>query len=510
MSPRTLPRQTTLRAVTAEPLRAGIYGRASSDPKKRGRSIKDQFAVAELDCQENGWTIHGYYEDRDRSASRRATKVREDYERLVADAESGVINVIVYAERSRVSRNLGTSLALRDLCERTGVLLCYDGRVYDMRKPADRKEFTRDSVQSEEEAETIIARGERTARLNAQRGAPHGKIPFGYTRRYDPDDGHLIGQVPHPRHSEVVVDLFKRAAAQESLTSLQERLREYVPDATRAGLRYLLSNRTYLGVRTYKGEDMSECQWPAILNEVLFDEVQEVLKDPVRRTQRDSRVRHLLSGLAVCAECHAAGMGLEGGLRAGFRQGAWRYRCQSGGHVQVRLDTLDAFVEAALFRWLSSKAAVAVFRRRQDGDEVERLKLKVRNMKIQLAAAREKAGQFDENGLPLLTIESLASTERQLLPMIAEDEERLRVLTAADDPLLARLVGAPEDEIAGHWNEELSVAQRRHVIRHTVNIRLGKASRQGVRRLEPSRVVLTFAGQPGFAAQPRRGLTVTA
>lgn len=456
--------------------------------------------MGELECADRGWKIHGHYEDRDRSASRRAKKAREDYERLVGDAEAGLFDVIVYAERSRVSRNLESSVALRDLCQRTGILLCYDGRVYDMRVAADRKEFTRDAVQSEEEAETAGYRADRTARLNALRGAPHGKVPFGYARRYDPDDGHLIGQVAHPTNAEIVRDAFRRAAAQESVNALTERMRKHIPDLTRAGMRYILSNRTYLGVRTYKGEDMAECQWPAIVDEVVFLEVQETLKDPARRSSRESAIRHLQSGLARCAECHA-----EEGLRAGQRQGAWRYKCHTTGCVMVRKDQLDAFVEAALFEWLSSRDAVAAFTRTRDGGELDRLRLKVFNMKSQIAAAREKAATFDDDGMPMLTIESLAMTERQLLPLIAAAEKEIASLTAADDPLLSRLVGRPRGEIEEVWNDELSLPQQRHVLRHTVNVGLRKASRQGVHRLEPERVALVFAGELGFIARTRRG-----
>jgi DNA invertase Pin-like site-specific DNA recombinase len=490
----------------SRPLRAGIYGRASSDPKKRGRSIKDQFAVAEVDCHENNWTIHDYYEDRDRSASRRATKVREDYERLVNDAESRVIDVIVYAERSRVSRRLETSLALRDLCERTGVLLCYDGRVFDMRVASDRKEFTRDALQSEEEAEAIIGRAERTARLNAHRGSPHGKIPFGYTRRYDPDDGHLLGQFPHPIHAEVLHDIFVRAAGGESVKSLTEIVRQYVPDACRSGVRYMLTNRTYLGVRTHHGKDMPEAQWPALVEESLFEQVQAILKNPARRSVRDTRTRHLLSGIAMCSVCVAAGViASERALRPNIRYGVQRYRCHISGHVMVREDHLDAFVEAALFRWLASKSAVAVFRRRQNEADVEKLRTRLRNMTAQVEAAQEKASTFDDDGLPLLSIESLAMTERQLLPKIAEAEEKLKAMTATDDPLLSKLVGAPLADIEDCWNNELQLPQKRHVLRHTVNVELRPAPRRGTKSLDPSRVGLLFAGQPGFAPMPRWG-----
>ncbi len=31
---------------------------------------------------------------------------------------------------------------------------------------------------------------------NAAKGKPHGLVPFGYRRNYDPDTGRLVAQVP--------------------------------------------------------------------------------------------------------------------------------------------------------------------------------------------------------------------------------------------------------------------------------------------------------------------------
>lgn len=493
MTPRTLPRHNG-------PLRAALYGRASSDPKLRGRSIKDQFAVGQLECDDRGWIVVDRYEDRDRSASRRATKTREEFERLIADINAGLIDVVVYAEKSRTSRNLDTSLKLRALCEQTGVLLCYDSRVYDMKVASDRKEFTRDALQSEEEAEAIIARAERTARLNAQRGGPHAHVPFGYVRRYDPEDGHLIGQFPHPVFADVVRDLFARAAANESVTSLTDILREHVPTTTRRSVRQLLSNKAYIGVRVHRGQEMSNCLWDAIVEPGTFDAVQAIIRDPSRRATRENNVKYLLSGIAVCSRCAADGLA-DRGLRVNTASGALRYRCKPG-HVMTRQDRFDGYVEAALFRFLSSKAAKAAFHPHRDMAEVDRLQGRLANMKAQLESARTLAGQFDEDGLPMLTIESLAITERQLLPLIAKREAELRTLTASDDPLIAQLAGESVEFIAEVWTKQLDMQQQRHLLRNVVNVQL-RPGRQGVTRLTSERVGLLFVGQDGFVPAPR-------
>ena len=493
-------------AAKDEDLRAALYGRASSDPKKRGRSIKDQFADGELECEDRGWTIAGYYEDRDRSASRTARKKREDYERLVADMEAGLIDVVVYAERSRANRDMDNSLKLRKLCERTGVRLCYSGRIYDMRNPTDRRDFTRDSMASEEESEAIRFRSLRTARLNAKRGAPHGKIAFGYARQYDPDEGHLLGQVPHPVHAAVVLDLFERADRHESLGVLEKILSKHMPLASRTRVRYILMNRTYIGERGWHGTYV-KATWDAIVPVDLFQRVQSILTDESRRTHRDVRATHRLSGIATCYRCLEEGSRrpyvtrVKPQLEHGFKE---RYRCKSRGHVSIALDALDACVEEGLLAWMATPAFVEAFTPTAE-DDGERIRIQdtLEALQLQLAEARSVAGKLNDRNEPLLSIMSLAQLEENLRPQIAKCERRLRQLTVVGDPVLDQLLAAPPDQIQAVW-DRMTIPQVRHVIRRCVNVRLNKARYNGVRGIEPGRVVLTFASDPGFVEHSNR------
>ncbi|MCX4751706.1 recombinase family protein [Kitasatospora sp. NBC_01287] len=502
MATRILPRRDT-------PYRAALYGRASSDPKKRGRSIRDQFAVGEVECDDHSWAIVDYYEDRDRSASRAAKQEREDFNRLVSDIKAGLVDIVVYAERSRASRRLDVSLELRTLCEDTNVLLCYDGRIYNMHVPADRKEFTRDAVQSEEEAESIIGRSQRTARLNAQRGAPHSYAPFGYTRRYDPEDGHLLGQFPHPTQAVDVVEMFERVASGESISSVVSTLQKHRPRASLTSLRVILKNRSYLGVRMYKGQEMPNCQWEPITDDPdwpeLFEQVQHILKDSSRKTMRENRLVHLLSGLAWCAPCLKAGKRLpESVLRVSRRQGAARYRCPTAsGHVMILKEVLDAYVEASVIEWLSSPAATAALGPKQDVSQIRKLQNRIVSMKEQLETARSMAGELDDDGRPRLSIASLATTERLLLPQVERDEIELSRLLTPQDALLGRLAGVPVKELHRTWGQ-LKLSEQRRVLRSVVNIELRPASSHGERRFRSERVGLTFRGAPGFVSPSDR------
>jgi DNA invertase Pin-like site-specific DNA recombinase len=489
-----------LRALPQRRLRAALYGRASSDPKKRGRSIRDQLAECRADCDDNDWEIVGEYEDRDRGATRRATKVREDWDRLIDDVKAGKIDVIVYAEASRATRDPRKFLDLRDLCEEYGVYLSYGGRLFDMSLPADRRATLNDMAAAEEEGETIQRRTARTTRLNAQRGWPHSKPPPGFLRRYDPEDGRLIGQFSDPKMVPVMRDVFARAAARESLLSLRDLLRPHLPDITPSGVRSLLRNPSYIGLRSHKSREVTyKAQWDGIIDEGVFWAVQQILDEPDRRTARDTRAKHLLSGIVQCSVCLAAGAPTAGMVAKYHpRDRCWRYVCPRKSCVSAGLPALEAAVEAAVFAWLASESAVAAFMSEDSQAELRTTKTRLDVMRAQLTDAQTRAASFDQvTGLPLLSVGALATMERNVLPLIAKAEADVRRLSASGDPLLSGLVGQSIEQIAEMWNEELVVAQRRHVLRNVVMVQLLKATRNE-RRLSPERLGTVFFGEPGF------------
>ena len=488
-----------------QPLRAGIYGRASQDRSKRGRSVRDQIADCRRECSTRGWTVVDEYIDLDRSASRHARKVREDYTRLVADIQAGKLDMLVSWESSRVSRDLDVYVKLRNLCTDTGVLWCYNGTIYDMRKGADRTTTAIMAMMAEAEADSMQERSARTTRLSAGRGTPHGRIPFGYARRYDPDDGHLLGQVPHPVHADVVLDLFQRAADRETVRSLTATLCQHVPRASTRGLTYLLQNRTYIGLRSHFGQHV-KATWEPIVPEALFWRVQEIIVNPERRTSRDTRALHLLSGIAMCGVCKEntppdqplPGLRLVRPVAQPRRVS--RYCCKPGSHVATGAERLEAYVEEHLMVWLKSPEAATAFASRDDG-ALEEARGRAARIRVQLQEARAMAAEFDDTtGMPLLSIASLADMERRLAPMAARAEEDLRRLAAVGDPVLDQLLADPERAEAV-W-ERLGMEKRRHAVRNLVNVTLHKAAAQGIRSLDESRVTLTFVSQPGFTSRP--------
>ncbi|MGW1840872.1 recombinase family protein [Streptomyces sp. NPDC002067] len=473
-----------------------LYGRVSRDPTRKGNSVSDQLDAGRELCETHGWPVVEAFEDVDRSASRYARRRRKDFEALIEAIEAGRGRIVVAWEASRYYRDLEAYLRLRNACSENGVLLCYNGQIYDLSKREDRKATAQDAIAAEGEADEIRERVLRTKRKLAKKGAPNGRILWGYARRYDPETGELIEQYDHPERGPIVTEIFERFESGETEYAILQSLRsrgERLP-----GIRWelhhvssMLRNPGYIGKRVHQGVVIGDAAWPALTTEATFYAVQRILDAPERRTTNDNSVKHWLSWLGTCGDCAE-----KAPLKVLKNRGYLSYQCSEWYHTTIRKELLDAYVEEGLIKWLSSPAAADAFRDDTQREKAAAARIRLDALTQQLENARTLAGSLDERGNPRLSITSLASLESQLLPQIAEAQEEAEFIRSAPQ-LVQNLVG--QHDIEERW-EALSMPQRRKVVRAVVNVRLHKARARGVRKIEPGRISLVFVGDPRFQA----------
>ncbi|MFF7142342.1 recombinase family protein [Streptomyces nodosus] len=512
-----------LHLVYQGPFPALLYGRNSRDPNKQGRSVDDQLAVAHAMCTKYDWPVAAVFKDTGISASRHSKKSRDEFEDLLQAIEERRGRIVVAFEASRYYRDLEVYVRLRNACYSAGVLLCYDNQVFDLSKRADRKATARDAIDAEDEAEGIRDRNLRTVELTAQAGRPHGRIPYGYARRYDQDTGELLEQYPHPTQAKYVAEAMKRVDSGESIYTVAKWLRGTSEAARPDGKRWtekqvkdLLLNPTNLGDRVFRGKVLRTATWDPIPGlegaegRDMFNRVRKTLTDPARRTQKDSIVKHLLSGIALCGECgdHAV-------LTATHRaKGNRYYKCKLAFDTGMTEKRLDAYVEEAILLWLQNKKqarAALIPDERETETKTAATHEALSGYRGQLDEARALARTF-KNGRPLLSVASLSALEQDLLPKIEEAEASLAEVTGLS-PMMQRLLDSADPHSV--WNGApgsgtapgdagLTLEQKRAAIREIVTVRLHKASKQGTRSIEPGRIRLSFVGEAGFRARPLR------
>jgi len=497
--------------VTFEAL---LYGRNSRDPLKKGRSIEDQLVTGRDLCNRFNWPVVEEFKDTGISATRHSRKARDDFEALLDAIENypapaNVIRICVAYEASRYYRDLEAYVRLRNACFHAGVLLCYNGTVYDLSKKDDRRATAQDAINAEDEGEGIRDRNVRTARLSAEDGGIWGKVPFGYVRKYDPDTGELIGQDEHPEHGQVVFQSLQYVDSGGSQISLRKSLQSDPkaarPDGaewTDALVRYMLLNRAYLGERMREGKAI-KAKWPPLRGletpegRAMFFRVTQRITDPSRANGADGRARHLVSCIALCGECGDRNL-----LRANSTMTtAGRrhfYQCQTRRDVSIMKSHLDAYVEEAVLTWLSRKEqARAALMPDEEGatEEAKKSQALLAVYQGELDEARSLNGQRNKEGRPLLSLTSLSQIELELLPKIEELEKNLQSATGV--PLLVHQLLSEVDP-QDTWNA-LDLNQRREAIRRIVTIRVFKARKRGRQiGIDPDRVELSFVGSAGF------------
>ncbi len=458
-------------------VRAAIYTRVSTDPRGSGRSVAEQETDCRAVAERAGWEIVHVFTDNDRSASRYATKQRPEFRNLIEFVERGECDVLVTWEASRFQRDLEAYVRLRELCRRQGVLWSYSGRTYDLSRTDDRLATGLDALLAERESDMTRDRVLRAVRSNAHTGRPHGKILYGYRREYD-DKRQLIGQIVDDEEAAVVREAARRVLGGETPYAVaQDFNRRGIPtprdgrawDLTQ--VKRLCTNPGYAAKRVHRGAVVGDATWPPILDDATHHALVARLSDPQRRTQRDSAVKHLLSGIAVCGVC-------GGRLRVQKNRGFLAYLCVDGFHVSRKESDVDAFVEAVVVERLSRPDLLELMTAGESDD-----------VAAALEEAREKRarlqGFYDAAAVGDLTPAALSRIEARLLPEIDAAERRAQ--RASVSPVLADVTGPDAEK---RW-QALTLPQKREVISLLMRVRILPA-RRGARTFDPETVAVDW------------------
>lgn len=484
------------------PFDAFLYGRNSHDPKRKTRSVGDQLHEGRALCDQYGWPVKREFKDPGISASRHARRKREDFEEMLEGIAASECRIVVAWEASRYYRDLEVYVRLRRACFEAGVLLCYNGQLYDLSKREDRKATAMDAVSAEDESDGIRDRNLRTTRRVAKEGGPHGPAPLGYRHVYDADTGELLERVADPKKAKLVADMFQWAEEGKPLAAIARELNGRGL-TTRLGktwnartVHIMLRNRSYIGQRVHLGS-VRDGTWDGIVDEETFANVQAILDARAKGKGHDTSVKHLLSGIPYCSVHEPVTLRWEPTTR-----GRNIYRCYDKD-LSIPADALEAYVEEGVLEWLSSDKAAAAFRRKPKDDKARKARVRLKTLQDQLDEARAKAKTLRPDGQGMvLSIDSLGDMEAGLVPQIEKARAEAEELHVPQ--LLRNLLSKPRPDVERAWNERLTLHQQRTILRMIVTIRLFKARAPGVKSIEPGRVTLTFFGEPGFKPKAAR------
>jgi DNA invertase Pin-like site-specific DNA recombinase len=467
-------------------LRVGLYCRVSrendaDDKSIREKSVDDQEREGREWAKRHKCRVVRTYRDAGRSASRFATKEREDFTELGADIKANKLDVVWFWEQSRSTRRLGVYAELRDLCRDHGVLWVIRDRVYDPNNTQDMLSPAIQAILSEDESEKISLRVTRGKKSGAEAGRPASRPPYGYRRVYDPATGRSSHDVPdtwdgNGRPVEdspafIVRDIFARLAGGSTILSIFRDLNDRrVPTSNgsiwyQSTIRRIAKNPAYVGLRVYHGEILDGVPGfgPPLVDPETFWAVQRIITDPARSTWRATPASTaLVSSIARCAEC--GGLLIQGKRHDGDRVTRF-YHCREKDCTAIDTPKLDEYVEAQIIDWLSNPDVAAAL---TAGDHSEAAKL----ARADADRARHELDEWRhliERGE--ITAAGYAVAEKAILARIHAADETAQ---AATMPIVLR--GKLGRQAKSGW-KKLDRDGKRTIIRAVADIRLKRSER---------------------------------
>lgn len=423
-------------------------------------------------CEREGWDVLEVITD-SVGASRRSKGTRSGWLRATQRLEEGDVDVFVTWEASRAQRDMAAYAELRDLCERTGTLWSYSGRVYDLTEGTDRFATGIDALIAEREAEDTRTRVLRAVRANAAAGRPHGRRLFGFMRVYDKTTGQLLNQEPHPDEAAVVRRIFADYLSGLGIRTIARNLNaEGFTTGTGAHwsdtqIKRVLVNPAYNGKRVHRGEIVRDATWDPIVTDDTFNRAQARIDLTGRRSRKGATPKaRLLTGVARCGLC-------GGRMHVGHdRKDRKVYQCRAFFHIVRDEASLDEYITDLLLTRLDGLDLAEANTR---DPEAERAQRDIVDLRARLDEASSMFARGEITGATLATIEGGVQAA------ISEAEARLRRVVIPLD------FTVPTNGV-GEWWDKLEPSIRREVVSAVIAVvRIGPTKR-GSRTFDPTAI----------------------
>ncbi|MBT2266392.1 recombinase family protein [Rhodococcus erythropolis] len=332
-------------------MRAFIYCRISADRIGAGLGVERQRQDCESLAETLGWTVVDTFIDNDLSAY--SGKPRPAYLQMLEAIQAGAATAIVAWHTDRLHRSPAELETFISLCDKHSTIVrTVQAGELDLSSPSGQMTARIVGAVARHEIDHARKRMVAAHAQAAENGRAHGKIPFGYSAVRD-DSGAITSRVPDAGEAALVQEAVARILGGEATRAVTQdwTSRGIV---TRAGkpwnprsLREMLMRPTLAGLRSHRGST-SKGSWEPIISEDEHVRLVALYSDPSRRTNRDTRAKHLLSGIALCGLCGSSVQWLSA-------KGYPNYACTGCTRISRSVKFVDGIVEETLIDLVSNR-----------------------------------------------------------------------------------------------------------------------------------------------------------
>ena len=346
------------------PLRVTFYARVSSESDEQLNSLSNQIAYYEDKIKKvSCWTfVPGYI---DEGISGISTKKREDFNRMISDAEQDMFDLIITKEISRFARNTVDSISFTRQLQRCGVGVFFENDgINTLDEDAELRLAIMSSI-AQEELRKLSARVQFGHKQAIKDGVVLGNSRiFGYTK----NNGKLLID---EKQAEMVKELFELYATDEySMKQIEvifwdkgyrnlngkkiahSTMANMIANAKYKG--YYVGNKVkVVDMFTKKQKFLPPEEWvmfkdetgeivPAIVSEELWDKANEILRrrsDDVKNRQGICNHANLLTGKLFCSSCGTPYYRRDSKDKQGNKNSKW----VCSGKINNGKDSCDSF-----------------------------------------------------------------------------------------------------------------------------------------------------------------------
>lgn len=287
------------------PMIAGVRISFSRDEQT---STASQLAAIRSYCESHSHTLVGHYiEDGVSAYNRKAA--RPDLERALQAIERGDARGLIVWKLDRLVRDLAQFMEIWNRIEKAGGYFISVTEQFDTSQPMGRLMMMVVAAFAEMESDMKRVRMEawNDTRIVGEEAAKHGGAlppggprPFGYER----DARNSLAIIPQEAAVivEAVAAILDGSSLREINRTMQAVAMDDVPTTTR-GLRKMLCSPTIAGLRAFE-DDFVKGNWQPIVDRENWEAVRTILRDPARKSAKDSNQHaYLLSGFLTCDAC---------------------------------------------------------------------------------------------------------------------------------------------------------------------------------------------------------------
>lgn len=323
-------------------IRVAIYIRVSTDTQaKKGDSTGEQMDTLQSYVNDNEQMIlQDVYIDDGVSGQKLN---RNDFNRLMDNVQSGLIDLIIFTKLDRWFRSLRHYLNTQATLEKYGVnWIAVSQPYYDTTTPQGRAFVAQSMTFAELEAQNDSVRIRDVFDWKYKNGQVlSGSVPLGYSI----ENKHMVPNVDAVKAQAVFEYYDRTGSLNATITYLES---EFNIVMCQANLKKsILTNTKYIGVFR---DNENFC--PAIISRDLFDRVQRKLQCNIKSSQHNS---YIFSGLIVCSCCgHVMGGCIQSTSRnkkTGQRYKYPAYRCR-GAYPNRRCENRKVIYESTLEKYL--------------------------------------------------------------------------------------------------------------------------------------------------------------